>query len=201
MNEDKEIHAHKVIYADDGTYVSQTKEGMQKIANAIADFSTATGIIVKPEKSYVYSNIENVEIKIDTYKGNGKYKLGQPRTTTLVNVTEKSMWRHLGNIQNANGTTVLGDTVMYDGTKHQGIMSKINTLTTVMQKKKLSGGGALRAISCVLYPKAMYPLIYSNAKESRYTNKIQNKIDQVLKKKMHLPQQTPRNLIHAHGST
>ena len=53
VNEEKEIHAHKVIYADDGTYVSQTKEGMQKIANAIADFSTATGIIVKPEKSYV----------------------------------------------------------------------------------------------------------------------------------------------------
>lgn len=41
----------KVVYADDGTYLSSTRTGAQKVFNAVADFSTATGIMIKPTKS------------------------------------------------------------------------------------------------------------------------------------------------------
>ena len=45
----------KVIYADDGTYFQQTRKGAQQIVDAISTFATATGIIIKPEKSYIYT--------------------------------------------------------------------------------------------------------------------------------------------------
>ena len=65
---------HKIIYADDGTYFAKTREGMQYTATAIDKFCAATGILVKPEKSYVYANHEGQAIKINTYKGNTEYK-------------------------------------------------------------------------------------------------------------------------------
>jgi hypothetical protein len=48
---------------------------MQYTATAIDKFCAATGILVKPEKSYVYANHEGQAIKINTYKGNTEYKL------------------------------------------------------------------------------------------------------------------------------
>ena len=47
----------KYIYADDGTYFQSSRKGAQRLMNAIDTFCAAVGIIVKPTKSYVYSNM------------------------------------------------------------------------------------------------------------------------------------------------
>ena len=59
----KGTQIHKIIFADDGTYFTKSREDMQIIADAIAEFCAATGIVVKPEKNYVYSNTEGEPIK------------------------------------------------------------------------------------------------------------------------------------------
>ena len=66
----------KVIYADDGTYFQRTRKGGQIVMNSVADFATATGIIVKPTKSYMYSNCPGEPIHIRSYEQtNTEYKL------------------------------------------------------------------------------------------------------------------------------
>jgi hypothetical protein len=110
---------HKIIYADDGTYVSRSKQGLQNMANAISNFCTATGIIVKPEKSYVYIKRMNQRLKrlrrgnqrkqnkiyIRTHQG-GNGKLGPSTKTNLTTISADDAWRHLGNVQTAKGKTI-----------------------------------------------------------------------------------------------
>ena len=81
----KRAKLHNIIYADDGTYFAKTREGMQHTANAIDRFCAATGILVKPDKSYVYANHEGPPVTIKTYKGNTNYKLVTDR---VVNIKE-----------------------------------------------------------------------------------------------------------------
>ena len=69
MTQKRQQKITKVIYADDGTYFQQTREGAQKIVNTISTFATATGTIIKPEKSYIYSNQKERPINITTYGG------------------------------------------------------------------------------------------------------------------------------------
>ena len=52
---------------------AKTREGMQYTATAIDKFCAATGILVKPGKSYVNANHEGQAIKINTCKGNTEY--------------------------------------------------------------------------------------------------------------------------------
>ena len=87
---------HKIIYADDGTYFAKTREGMQYTATAIDKFCAATGILVKPEKSYVYANHEGQAIKINTYKGNTGYKLVVEKKVYIKEITQQDYWKHLG---------------------------------------------------------------------------------------------------------
>ena len=100
------LKLNKVIYADDGTYLSSTRKGAQKVLNAVADFATATGIMIKPAKSYTYSNREGPPLTVTTYEqSNTKYKLRNKLVTKLDELEETSYFRHLGNVQNAEGHT------------------------------------------------------------------------------------------------
>jgi hypothetical protein len=64
---DFQLKITKVIYADDGTYFQKSREGGQNIMNAVATFATATWIVVKPSKSYMYSTDKGHPITIPTY--------------------------------------------------------------------------------------------------------------------------------------
>ena len=61
---------NKVIYADDGTYFQSHIAGGQKSLNSVGTFSTATGVGVKPTKSYVYTNCEGPPLTITIYEQN-----------------------------------------------------------------------------------------------------------------------------------
>ena len=98
---DFQLKITKVIYADDGTYFQKSREGGQNIMNAVATFATATGIVVKPSKSYMYSTDKGHPITIPTYDQSQNKILGKQTKTKLKELGEKDFFRHLGNIQNA----------------------------------------------------------------------------------------------------
>jgi len=110
----------KTLYADDGTYMSKTRTGAQKVIGAVSDFAICTGTIVKPEKSFVYSTREGEEIKVrtteDKESGYSRYALKEIGSTDF--------FRHLGNIQTAEGRTSVLNVDMYDGTKKEGIKQR-----------------------------------------------------------------------------
>ena len=82
---------NKVIYADDGTYLSHTRSGAQTVLTAVADFSTATGIMIKPPKSYTYSNRPGKPLHITTYeKSNTNFKLRGKKVTELVELKKET---------------------------------------------------------------------------------------------------------------
>jgi len=84
-SEGNELKITKVIYADDGTYFQRSRLGGQNVMNSVALFATATGIIVKPTKSYMYSNTPGQPLSILAHEqSNTEYKLRQPKHTRLT---------------------------------------------------------------------------------------------------------------------
>ena len=83
----------KVIYADDGTYFQKSREGGQNIMNAVATFATATGIVVKPSKSYMYSTDKGPPITIPTYDQSHNKILGRQTTTKLKELDENDFFQ------------------------------------------------------------------------------------------------------------
>ena len=63
---------NKCIYADDGTYMQRTREAAQTQVDAVAKFAMATGIIIKPTKSYVYSTTKGKPITVEVYERKDK---------------------------------------------------------------------------------------------------------------------------------
>jgi lysozyme family protein len=109
---------------------------MQYTATALEIFCAATGIVVKPEKGYVYANHEGPPITIKTYKGNTNYKLKMDKAVQITEIKQDEFWRHLGNIQNNKGETKLVDTEMYDGSVHVGVVNRVNRMIQAMRKGK-----------------------------------------------------------------
>ena len=85
-----------------------------------SEFCGSTGIIVKPEKSYVYSSAteqDNSPIIIEVFQGDGNFGVGKVERTELKDLDDASYWRHLGNIQNSLGQTKIGKTKKVAKTK------------------------------------------------------------------------------------
>jgi len=93
----------KTLYVDDGTYMSKTRKGAQKAIGAVSDFAICTGTIVKPEKSFIYSTRKGEEIKVRTMED----KESGYSHYALKEIRRKDFFRHLGNIQTAEGRTSL----------------------------------------------------------------------------------------------
>ena len=178
---------HKIIYADDGTYFARTREGMQYTATALEKFCAATGIVVKPEKSYVYANHDGPPITIKTYKGNTNYKLKTDKAVKVAEIKQDEFWRHLGNIQNNKGETKLVDTEMYDGSMHEGVVSRVTKMIQTMRKRKgLNEGGTYRTLQSLIIPTILYPMKYANGNND-IIEKLEKQINQLLKEKCRVP--------------
>ena len=187
----------KIIYADDGTYFQSSRKGAQKLMNAIDTFCAAVGIIVKPTKSYVYSNTTGTPIVSTTYGSGNNFKLGEPREIKLTELNENDFFRHLGNIQNIKGEYKLEQTEMYAGSPSDSLINKINRDVKALSSRSVSLGGTLQVLKSVIYRRILYPLTYSNASENQ-VQKIQQKITALIRKKAKLGAQVPSELIYTH---
>ena len=93
---------------------------------SVGTFATATGVGVKPTKSYVYTNCEGPPLTITTYEQNNtNYTLQNKKTSTLKQLLAGDYFRHLGNIQNAKGDTPIKSTKMYDESTQDNILTKV----------------------------------------------------------------------------
>lgn len=154
---------NKVIYADDGTYFAATRKGAQTTVNAVSDFASATGIMVKPQKSYFYSTEEGEPIAIRTLikkKTKNTKKELQCTQMNETNITEFS--RHLGNTQNAKGEQSIYGTELHDKSIQQGTYEKTRRNINAANSRNPTGRGIKYVLESVIYPQILYPMQYNN---------------------------------------
>jgi hypothetical protein len=192
------LKLNKVIYADDGTYLSSTRKGAQKVLNAVADFATATGIMIKPAKSYTYSNREGPPLTVTTYeKSNTRYKLRNKLVTKLDELEETSYFRHLGNVQNAEGHTPTEPMIMYDGSKQDNILAKVSRSMAALAIRNITIGGVMQVLQAVVVRQILYPTTFGNMGEAQL-QVLQNKMQSVIKKKLRYPRHMKNEVLYAH---
>ena len=190
----------KVIYADDGTYFQQTREGAQKIVNAISNFATTTGIIIKPEKSYIYSNQKGNPIMITTYDGKDENnKLKNKQKQAMKELGDKDYFRHLGNVQNAQGHNPLKTTEMHDGTIYENIEAKTRRNLTNLRARNITPAGVRQIIKMVVEKQILYPLTYANITKQQ-TREIAKEINKTIRTKYKIPKHIHTSIMHSHES-
>ena len=194
---DFQLKITKVIYADDGTYFQKSRKGGQNIMNAVATFATATGIVVKPSKSYVYSTDKGSPIMIPTYDQSHDSKLGKVTKTKLKELGENDFFRHLGNIQNAKGENSIKNTIMYDGSQQMNILDKTALNMKALLSRNITIGGTLQVIKSVVLRQILYPTMFSNLNEIEI-DKIQRKVQTTIRKKMRLPKYMNNYIMYMH---
>ena len=166
--------------------------------NSVALFATATGIIVKPTKSYMYSNTPGPPISIVTYEqSNTAYKLQQPKHTHLRELGDNDFFRHLGNIQNAKGENSINKVNMYDGTEQTNIFEKVKNNMKALMARNITAGGTLQVLKSVVIRQVLYPVMYSNLNDIEI-DKIQRKIQTVVRAKMRIPSQMSNDILYLH---
>ena len=193
-----QIKLNKVIYADDGTYLASTRRGAQRVLAAVADFATATGIMIKPAKSYTYSNREGPPLKVTTYeKSNTRFKLRNRVVTELDELGENDYFRHLGNVQNARGHTPTEPMVMYDGSKQENILAKVSKSMAALSIRNITIGGVMQVLQAVVVRQILYPTTFGNMGD-KHLQVIQQKMQAVIKKKLRYPKHMKDEVLYAH---
>ena len=196
----KELKITKVIYADDGTYFQASRTGAQRVLNAVADFATATGIQIKPQKSYVYSNREGAPLTMNTYthtSGLEYHTLTGKKNTKLAELKDDEFFKHLGNIQNAKGESPIDATHMYDGSEATNIYEKIKTELAALRARNITAGGTLQAIKTVVYRQILYPMTYANTNHM-VLDKFQRLINTTLRNKFKMPSHLHTYTLYMH---
>ena len=140
----KTLILNKTIYADDGAYFSSSREGAQQATTPVSDFASATGTIVKPTKSFCYSNTKGERVKVRIYTKEGF------ETYDLQEVDDKAYYRHLGNVQNADGDQSLKNITMHDGSKYEGILSRTKRNMAALKSRNIAGAGVIQVIKTVI---------------------------------------------------
>ena len=192
------ISLNKVIYADDGTYLASSRKGAQRILNAVADFATATGIMIKPAKSYTYSNRPGDPLTVTTYeKSNTKFKLRNKIVTKLDELDETHYFRHLGNVQNAQGHTPTEPTILYDGSTQDNILTKVRKSMAALAARNITVGGVMQVLQAVVVRQILYPTTFGNMGDKEL-NVIQNKMEEVIKKKLRYPRHMKNVVLYGH---
>ena len=198
VDHNQTLAVRKTIYADDGNYFSAGRDSSKSQADGISHFCTSTGIIVKPTKSYAYSNESGEPIMITTYEGDGNYNLGNPCQTPLKELGEKEYWRHLGNIQNSVGDTTINTITMHDGSVQENISDKVKKNVNALVNRKISYKAASVAVSTVIIPQIMYPATYNNMTQEEI-NKLQVHVRKIFRTKMKgYVSKLPNDIIHGH---
>jgi len=188
----------KVIYADDGTYFQRTREGAQRAMDCVSNFATATGIIVKPTKSYIYSNSPGKAVTITTHEqSNTKYTLQTPVYTALTELADTAFFKHLGNIQTANGKSTIYDVEMYDASYQGNIFNKVNRNMAALASRNITAGGTLQVLKSVVIRQILYPTTYANM-DTAQIDKLQRRVQQVVRKKLRIPSHIRSDVLYMH---
>ena len=150
--------------------------------NAVVTFATATWIVVKPSKSYMYSTDKGHPITIPTYDQSQNKILGKQTKTKLKELGEKDFFRHLGNVQNAKGENSKKNTIIYDGTQQMNILEKTSLNMKALLSRNITIGGTLQVFKSVVIRQILYPTMFSNLNEIDI-DKIQRKVQTTIRKK------------------
>ena len=188
----------KVIYADDGTYFQRSRKGGQRAMDCVSNFATATGIVVKPTKSYLYANRSGRPITITTHeRSNTNYNLRKPARTALTELGDDDFFRHLGNIQNAKGECTIQNIEMYDGSEQTNIFEKVARNMAALQSRNITAGGALQVLKSVVIRQILYPTTFANLDEVEL-DKLQRKVQTAMRNKLRVPRHMQSNIIYMH---
>ena len=189
---------NKVIYADDGTYFQSHIAGGQKSLNSVGTFATATGVGVKPTKSYVYTNCEGPPLTITTYEQNNtNYTLQNKKTSTLKQLLAGDYFRHLGNIQNAKGDTPIKSTKMYDESTQDNILTKVTNNMNAANSRNITGAGLVQVLNAVIKNQILYPTTYANT-TAEQIEQMEKKIRKTLRCKLKIPNHINNDILYAH---
>jgi hypothetical protein len=102
--------------------------------------------MIKPAKSYTYFNREGPPLTVTTYeKSNTRFKLRNGVVTELDELGEHDYFRHLSNVQNARGHTPTEPMVMYDGSKQENILAKVNKSMAALSVRNITIGDYRRS--------------------------------------------------------
>ena len=173
-------------------------EGGQKAMNAVGTFATATGIGVKPTKSYVYTNCTGPPITITTYeRHNTNYTLKNKKITNVKQIKEGDFFRHLENIQNAKGNTPTESTKMYDGSIQTNILTKVTNDMKAANSRNITGAGLIQVLKAVITRQILYPTTYANTTEEQI-EQMEKKIRATLRTKLKVPNHINNEILYAH---
>ena len=77
----------------------------------------------------------------------------------IKEITQQDYWKHLGNVQNNEGETMLNNTELYDSAKHVGVVERVMEMINTMRRRKgLNEGGTYRTLQSLIIPTILYPL-------------------------------------------
>ena len=114
----------------------------------------------------MYSTEPGQAITITTYGGGDKqYKLRGRKDTPLTELSGTDFFRHLGNIQNADGMCKASTVQMYDGSEQENILVKVTKGMAALNSRNLTPGGVMQAIKTVVIRQILYPTTYANMDE------------------------------------
>ena len=153
--------------------------------------------MIKPPKSYTYSNRPGKPLHITTYeKSNTNFKLRGKLVTELVELKEDDYFRHLGNIQNSQGNTPVAATNMYDGSTQDNIYNKVARSMSALASRNITIGGCMQVLQAVIVRQILYPTTFGNMNATMIHT--MQKIQAVIKKKLRYPRHMKNDVLYAH---
>ena len=181
------------MYADDGTHFSRTRGGIQQAIHATSDFASATGVIIKPEKSYCYLTKNGPPITIRKYTSRGfEY-------SNMKELSKSVYYKHLGNVQNAEGGQTIKDIPLHDGSTHTGIYNKIKRHINTLLSRNITAAGTMQVLNLVLEKQITYPMQFANIPEKEI-EKLQKLINKIIRAKVKIPRHITTETFFMHGT-
>ena len=87
---------------------------------------------------------------------------------------------------------------MYDGSMHEGVVSRVTKMIQTMRKRKgLNEGGTYRTLQSLIIPTILYPMKYANGNND-IIEKLEKQINQLLKEKCRVPNGVKYEYMHVH---
>ena len=140
---------------------------------------------MKPTKSYTYSTKVIHPVTSITWEGKEKHQLGKETITKLTQLKETDFFRHLGNIQNAEGTYISKPVQMYDESESDSLHKKIKNDVKALGSRAITLGGTVQMPHTVLYRRIIYPLTFAAVTEKQIME-LQQMVTKLIRRKAKL---------------
>jgi hypothetical protein len=114
-----------------------------------------------------------------------------------VELKEDDYFRHLGNIQNAQGNTPAVSAGMYGGSTQYNIYNKVARSMSSLASRNITIGGCMQILQAVVVRQILYPTTFGNM-NATMIHTMQNQIQAVIKKKLRYPRHMKNDVLYDH---